>query len=114
MPRDPARGQAVSASGRDLYDERLEANRERFAKQAGELARAEAKEHGWRSLAYGEKHEAPVMIVRRRGALPVVLGAVIEVAEIARAATVDVIEEEGGWRVGWNFAGERHERLFYR
>jgi Bacterial archaeo-eukaryotic release factor family 5 len=50
MPRDPARGQAVSASGRDQYDERLEANRERFAKQTGELARAEAKKHGWRSL----------------------------------------------------------------
>lgn len=56
MPRDPASGQAVSASGRDQYDERLEANRERFAKQTGQQARREAKDRGWRwLLTFGDE-----------------------------------------------------------
>ncbi len=56
MPRDPARGQAVTASGSDQYDERLEANRERFAKRTGELSRREAKDRGWRwLLAFGDE-----------------------------------------------------------
>ena len=58
-PRDPARGQAVTASGRDQYDERLEANRERFGKQTGELARREAKDRDWRwLLIFGDKRYA--------------------------------------------------------
>jgi Bacterial archaeo-eukaryotic release factor family 5 len=59
VPRDPARGQAVTSSGRDQYDERLEANRERFGKQTGELARREAKDRGWRwLLAFGDERYA--------------------------------------------------------
>lgn len=55
-PRDPARGTAVSAAGRDQYDQRLEANRERFAEQTGGLARAEAKKRGWReTLIFGDE-----------------------------------------------------------
>jgi Bacterial archaeo-eukaryotic release factor family 10 len=58
-PRDPARGEAVSASGRDQYDQRLEANRERFAEQTGELAQAEAKQRGWReTLVFGDERYA--------------------------------------------------------
>ena len=57
--RDPARGQAVSSSGRDQHDQRLEANRERFAKQTGELARGEAKGRGWRQLlVFGDERYA--------------------------------------------------------
>lgn len=48
--RDPSRGQAVSSSGRDQFDQRLEANRERFTKQTGELARGEAKGRAWQQL----------------------------------------------------------------
>ena len=55
-PCDPAHGEAVSAAGRDQYNQRLEATRERFAHQTGELARAEAWKGGWReTLAFGDQ-----------------------------------------------------------
>ena len=55
-PRDPAHGEAVSAAGRDQYNQRLEATRERFAHQTGELARAEARKGGWReTLVFGDE-----------------------------------------------------------
>lgn len=55
-PRDPARGHAVSAAGRDQYNQRMEANRERFAEHAGGLAHAEAKKRGWRqTLVFGDE-----------------------------------------------------------
>ncbi|HEX6585739.1 MAG TPA: VLRF1 family aeRF1-type release factor [Solirubrobacterales bacterium] len=55
-PRDPARGEAVSASGRDQYDQRMEDTRERFAEQTGELARGEARKRGWReTLVFGDE-----------------------------------------------------------
>ena len=55
-PRDPAHGEAVSEAGRDQYNQRLEATRERFAHQTGELARAEAWKGGWReTLAFGDE-----------------------------------------------------------
>jgi hypothetical protein len=54
--RDPARSQAVSASGRDQFDQRMEANRERFSKHTGELVRREFAEHRWRRvLAFGDE-----------------------------------------------------------
>jgi hypothetical protein len=49
-PPDPARGQAISAAGKDQYGERLEHNRKRFAKQAGELAAAEIRRREWHEL----------------------------------------------------------------
>ncbi len=53
--RDPARGEAISASGRDQHNQRLEANRERFAAQTGRLAPAESRKHGWRqTLVFGD------------------------------------------------------------
>ena len=56
QPGDPASGQAVSAAGHDQYDQRLEANRERFAHQGGELARAKVGEREWRALlAFGDE-----------------------------------------------------------
>jgi Bacterial archaeo-eukaryotic release factor family 5 len=55
-PPDPARGQAVSASGRDQFDQRMEANRERFNKRTGELSRNEAGKRSWRQvLAFGDE-----------------------------------------------------------
>ncbi|MEO8091785.1 MAG: VLRF1 family aeRF1-type release factor [bacterium] len=55
-PRDPARGNAVSAAGRDQHNQRVEANRERFAEQTGDLAHAEAKKRGWRqTLIFGDE-----------------------------------------------------------
>ncbi len=49
-PTDPARGQAVSPSGRDQFDERLEESRHRFLGECGRLAAQLARERGWRRL----------------------------------------------------------------
>ncbi len=58
-PRDPARGEAVSSSGRDQYDQRLEATRERFAAQTGRLARAESRARHWhRAMVVGDQRYA--------------------------------------------------------
>jgi hypothetical protein len=55
-PRDPAHGEAVSASGRDQYDQRLEANRERFAGQTGRLAHQESRKRNWRhAVVFGDQ-----------------------------------------------------------
>jgi len=47
---DPARAQAVSAAGRDQYDQRLEDSRHRFLGECGRLAAPLASERGWRQL----------------------------------------------------------------
>lgn len=58
-PRDPARGEAVSASGRDQHDQRLEANRERFAEQTGRLAHGESRKREWRrAIVFGDQRYA--------------------------------------------------------
>lgn len=54
-PSDPARVQGATASGRDQYGQRLEANRERFLQEVGRLAAARAKRGGCRELlAFGQ------------------------------------------------------------
>lgn len=56
---NPARGDAVSASGRDRHHQRLEANRGRFNEQAGGLARNEAAARSWRRLlVFGDERYA--------------------------------------------------------
>lgn len=47
---DPARGQAVSSSGRDQFGERLAENRHRFLGECGRLAARAAAERGWPQL----------------------------------------------------------------
>jgi hypothetical protein len=55
-PRDPARGEGVSAAGRDRFERRLESNRERFAAQTGALTAIESRRRGWRqAVAYGDE-----------------------------------------------------------
>lgn len=44
---DPARGQAVSTSGHDQFDERLDENRHRFLGECGGLAAQLLAERGW-------------------------------------------------------------------
>lgn len=44
---DPARAQGPTSSGRDQFDQRLEANRERFLREAGQLAAQEAAGRPW-------------------------------------------------------------------
>lgn len=58
-PPDPAHGEAVSASGRDQYNQRLEANRERFAGQTGRLAHQESRKRSWRrAVVFGDQRYA--------------------------------------------------------
>jgi peptide subunit release factor 1 (eRF1) len=55
---DPAHVQGASASGRDQFDQRLDANRERFLEQIGGLVAREAKDRRWRSVfAFGDRHQ---------------------------------------------------------
>jgi hypothetical protein len=52
---DPAQVQGAKASGRDQFDQRLEANRQRFLHEAGRLAAAELAERDCAEiLAFGE------------------------------------------------------------
>lgn len=54
--RDPAKGEGVSAAGRDQYNQRLEDTREHFAREAGEQAQREAGGRGWReTLVFGDE-----------------------------------------------------------
>jgi Bacterial archaeo-eukaryotic release factor family 5 len=58
-PRHPTGRRLVSAAGRDQYDRRLEANRERFAHQTGVLARVSAGKRAWRQiLVFGDQRYA--------------------------------------------------------
>jgi hypothetical protein len=51
---DPARAQAVGASGHDQFDERLAENRRRFLGECGRLAAEEAQRHEWHeALVFG-------------------------------------------------------------
>jgi hypothetical protein len=52
---DPARTQGAKASGRDQFEQRLEANRERFLRETGRLAGAALAERGCAELlAFGD------------------------------------------------------------
>jgi Bacterial archaeo-eukaryotic release factor family 5 len=52
---DTARVQGAKAAGRDQYDQRLEANRERFLNQVADRVAGTAGKRGWRDLlAFGE------------------------------------------------------------
>jgi len=56
---DPARGQGVSAAGRDQFEERLAENRERFLGECGHLAAGTGSERGWRQLlVFGSREHA--------------------------------------------------------
>lgn len=58
-PTAPGGGTMVSAAGHDQHDRRLESNRRRFVRQAGELARASAGDRGWcQLLVFGDERYA--------------------------------------------------------
>jgi peptide subunit release factor 1 (eRF1) len=56
-------GGGVSAAGHDQYEQRLDHNRDRFARETGALARQEGEKRGWRQvLVFGdERHTGPFM-----------------------------------------------------
>jgi Bacterial archaeo-eukaryotic release factor family 10 len=67
---DPASvGTGVSSSGRDQYGQRLEHNRERFLKEAGELVASRYGDRGWRQIVVIGEGDRPRLLVRGLGAL---------------------------------------------
>ncbi len=58
-PARPTGGRFVSSAGRDQHDQRIEANRRRFARQTGGLARLSVGRRGWRQLlVFGDQRYA--------------------------------------------------------
>lgn len=60
-PSNPATGSGASAAGHDQYQQRMDHNRDRFARETGELSRNEARDRGWRQiLVFGDaRHAGP-------------------------------------------------------
>ena len=59
---DPARLQGTSSSGHDRFDQRLDANRERFLEQVGGLLAEEAQRRRWRRvIAFGDAHQVELI-----------------------------------------------------
>jgi hypothetical protein len=78
-------GVAVEARGDGSF--LLDGGRARLVLEqpADDVVCGRGGEHGWRSRVFGQCEEAPVIVVRRRGRLPVRLG-----AAIVRGAGADV------------------------
>jgi hypothetical protein len=67
---DPATtGTGPSASGRDQYGQRLEHNRERFLKEAGQLVASRYGDRDWRQLVVIGEGDRPRLLVKGLGAL---------------------------------------------
>jgi len=86
---DPARVHGASSSGHDQFDQRLDANRERFLEQIGGLVAREADGRRWRRvLAFGDANQVEKV---REGARNQV--------EVELAGTADVISESDRGRL---------------
>ena len=57
VPADPARGQGTTASGRDQFGQRLDANRERFLRETGKEAARHAGNQDWGEVdVFADEH----------------------------------------------------------
>lgn len=91
---DPARVHGPSASGRDQFDQRLDANRERFLKQVGGLIAAQAAGRRWRRvLAFGAAHQVAQLQLGVRDKAEVDLADEVDlVAETDRGRLLERVE----------------------
>ncbi|MFL5871821.1 MAG: VLRF1 family aeRF1-type release factor [Solirubrobacterales bacterium] len=64
-----ATGTGASASGRDQYGQRLEHNRERFLKEAGQLVAGRHGDRGWRQLVVVGEGDRPRLLAKGLGPL---------------------------------------------
>jgi hypothetical protein len=108
MP-DPARGETTSSSGRDQFDQRIEANRERFLHQAGKRIAQQLNPARWReAILFGDPPYAGELLHGLGRPLPVhtAEGDLIEHGDDDLAARVrdlvDTLREEA--------AGDQLER----
>lgn len=123
-PQDPARGQAVSSSGHDQYDQKLEENRKRFLQDFARRIGEDERVRGSELIAIGEapylnefteavpptvdvqRLEGPDVIGEPDGAILDRVGPEIErsaaerEAELARAAIDAAMASEGRGAVG--------------
>lgn len=99
---DPARGQAVSASGRDRFDDRLADSRERFLVECGRLAARHAEERHWQQVdIFGAAELARSF---RQGAssvsaLPVEVAGDVDLISVEDEGRLEERFEEGARRV---------------
>ncbi|MFL5908239.1 MAG: VLRF1 family aeRF1-type release factor [Solirubrobacterales bacterium] len=99
---DPARVHGPSASGHDQFDQRLDANRERFLEQVGGLVAEQALGRRWRRvLAFGAAHQVGRL---QQG--------VRDRVELDLADEVDIVSENDRGRIleRVEAAVERHNR----
>jgi Bacterial archaeo-eukaryotic release factor family 10 len=86
---DPARVQGASSSGHDQFDQRLDANRERFLEQVGGLVAERANERRWRQVfAFGDAGQVEQIREGARGRV-----------EVEHADHVNVISENDRGRL---------------
>jgi hypothetical protein len=93
---DPASvGTGVSSSGRDQYGQRLEHNRERFLKEAGQLVASRHGDRDWRQIVLIGEGDRPQLLSRGLGQLAERVHQIPQ--DLIRAAPRDIearIEEE--------------------
>jgi hypothetical protein len=91
---DPASaGTGVSSSGRDQYGQRLEHNRERFLKEAGELVASRCGDRGWRQIVVIGEGDRPRLLARGLGTLAERVHQIPQ--DLIRAAPADVAARVG-------------------
>ncbi|HEX5763318.1 MAG TPA: VLRF1 family aeRF1-type release factor [Solirubrobacterales bacterium] len=99
---DPARGQAVSASGRDRFDERLAGSRERFLVECGRLGARQGDQRHWQQIdIFGVANLARSF---RQGAssvsaLPVEVAGDVDLISVEDEGQLEERIEEGARRV---------------
>jgi release factor family 10 len=99
---DPARGQGVSAAGRDRYDDRLADNRERFLIECGHRAAQLAGERGWQQIdTFGIVDHVRCF---RQGATgpsvpPIEVGGEVDLISVDDDGKLEVRFEEGARRL---------------
>ena len=108
--RNPASGTGTTAAGRDQYVQRLDHNRARFLKQAGELIAKRYADHPWRRIIVIGEGDRPQLLAKGLGPK----------AELAHAVPHDLIGETAA-QIGERVAEElehlnrqREERLVER
>lgn len=91
---DPARAQAVSASGHDQYANRLDDNRRRFLGECRHLAERAAAERGWAELlTFGAPHHVECFREGTDSSSPIVAGADADLISTPLGELVDPVEQ---------------------
>jgi hypothetical protein len=69
---DPARAQGTTASGRDQFGQRMDANRERFLRESGRLAAQRASGRGWQEIdVFAEEHQFQLLAAGLGDGIPI-------------------------------------------